>query len=202
MQRIAVLASGGGSNLEALCVTLNGRHDAAVVLVVSDRPRAGALERARRRGIAATVVDPADDRALEAALAAHAIDWIVLAGYLRRVPPAVVSRWRGRILNIHPALLPRFGGPGMYGLRVHRAVLEAGERESGATVHVVDDEYDHGPILAQWTVPVEPDDTPESLAARVLSLEHRLLPAVVMAAVEGRVLVEEGQARIEGRLDG
>lgn len=201
MQRIAVLASGGGSNLEALCVAMNGRHDAAVVLVVSDRPRAGALERARRRGIAATLVDPADDRALEAALAAHAIDWIVLAGYLRRVPPAVVSRWRGRIVNIHPALLPRFGGPGMYGLRVHRAVLAAGERESGATVHMVDDEYDHGPVLAQWTVPIEPDDTPESLAARVLALEHRLLPAVMMAAVEGRVHVDGGEARIEGGLD-
>lgn len=201
MQRIAVLASGGGSNLEALCAALDERPDAAVVLVVSDRPGAGALERARRRGIATTVVDPVDPPALETALSAATIDWIVLAGYLRRVPPQVVSRWRGRIVNIHPALLPRFGGPGMYGLRVHQAVLDAGERESGATVHVVDDEYDHGPVLAQRTVPVEPDDTPESLASRVLTLEHRLLPAVVIAAVEGRVHVEDGEARIEGGLD-
>ena len=107
---------------------------------------------------------------------------MVLAGFLKLVPAAVVARYRGRILNVHPSLLPAFGGAGMYGARVHRAVLASGAAESGATVHLVDEVYDRGPIVAQERVPVEPGDTPERLAARVLEAEHRLLPAVVLAA--------------------
>jgi folate-dependent phosphoribosylglycinamide formyltransferase PurN len=106
----------------------------------------------------------------------------VLAGYLKLVPSGVIERYRGRILNIHPALLPAFGGPGMYGRHVHEAVLASGAGESGATVHLVDEEYDRGAVLAQARVPVLPGDTPERLAARVLEVEHRLLPAVVLAA--------------------
>ena len=105
---------------------------------------------------------------------------VVLAGYLKRIPPAAVARLRWRVINIHPALLPAFGGPGMYGRRVHQAVLASGVTLSGATVHYVDEEYDRGPIIAQWPVPVRPDDTPDTLAARVLEVEHRLLPPVVM----------------------
>jgi len=112
------------------------------------------------------------------------VDLIVLAGYLKLVPPAVIAAYRDRIINIHPALLPSFGGPGMYGLRVHQAVLASGVKVSGCTVHLVDEEYDRGPILAQSRVPVLPGDTAETLAARVLEAEHRLLPAVVRAAAE------------------
>ncbi|MFL5495364.1 MAG: formyltransferase family protein, partial [Gemmatimonadales bacterium] len=107
---------------------------------------------------------------------------VVLAGYLKLVPAPVIVRFRNRILNIHPALLPAFGGKGMYGHRVHEAVLASGARESGATVHLVDEAYDRGPVLGQARVPVLPDDTPDRLAARVLEVEHRLLPAVVLAA--------------------
>jgi formyltetrahydrofolate-dependent phosphoribosylglycinamide formyltransferase len=195
--RIAVLASGRGSNLEALLEALAARGDAEIVLVASDRVDALALDRARARGIEAAVVAPADENDLLELLERARIDWLVLAGYLRRVPPRVVRRYRNRILNVHPALLPAHGGKGMYGERVHRAVLEAGEKTSGASVHLVDEEYDRGPVVAQAEVPVEPGDTPATLAARVLEAEHRLLPAVVVAAVEGRIRVEGDRAWIE-----
>src|SRR5690606_22036038 len=139
-------------------------------------PGVGALERAARAGIASLVLDGADGAGttLPRVLAEHGIELIVLAGYLRQVPDEVVAAYRGRILNVHPALLPGFGGKGMYGMHVHRAVLAAGVRVSGATVHLVDERYDEGPILAQWPVPVLPGDTPETLAARVLRVEHLL----------------------------
>lgn len=190
--RVAVFASGGGSNLQALidrCAAPGS--PARVVLVVGSRPGIGALDRAARAGVAHEVLEPrqlgeACGETTLALLERHGVDLVVLAGYLSLVPPAVVERYRGRMLNIHPALLPAFGGHGMYGLRVHRAVLESGARVSGATVHLVDDRYDEGRILAQWPVPVLPDDTPETLAARVLSVEHRLLPAAVFAAAGAR----------------
>ena len=195
--RIAVFASGRGSNLEALFEALADRTDANIVLVASDRSDAQALDRARARGVETTVLLPQDEGAMLAALDDAGVDWIVLAGYLKRVPDGVVRRYRNRILNIHPALLPAHGGKGMYGERVHRAVLDAGEQVSGASVHLVDEEYDRGPVVAQEAVPVEPGDTPATLAARVLEVEHRLLPAVVVAAAEGRIRVEGGRAWIE-----
>ncbi|HEX6008054.1 MAG TPA: phosphoribosylglycinamide formyltransferase, partial [Burkholderiales bacterium] len=140
------------------------------------------LERARQASIEAMHIQvsgrPADlsTREMLAALDSADIDLIALAGYLRLIPPAVVKRYPQRIVNIHPALLPRFGGRGMYGLHVHRAVLAAGEKESGATVHFVNEQYDQGDIIAQARVPVLPGDTPESLGARVLAVEHELLP--------------------------
>jgi formyltetrahydrofolate-dependent phosphoribosylglycinamide formyltransferase len=147
--------------------------------VISSRPNAGALERARRAGVPTTVLqDAADGRELHTALADAQL--VVLAGYLKLVPASVVARFRGRIINIHPALLPDFGGAGMYGRRVHEAVLASGAQESGATVHFVDEEFDRGAIVAQERVPVKPGDTPEMLAARVLEAEHRLLPRVVL----------------------
>ncbi len=188
--RVAVFASGGGTNLEALFEALDAHPTAEITLVVSDRDRAFALERATRRGVATAIVTHDDGESIIELLETHAIDWVVLAGYLRIIPPAVVQRYRGRMLNIHPALLPKFGGAGMYGERVHAAVLEAGESESGATVHLVDELYDHGPIVAQRKVKVKPDDTPERLAARVLEVEHELLPEVVIAAAEGRIRSE------------
>lgn len=195
--RIAVFASGWGSNLEALFEALDDRADANIVLVASDRSDAQALDRARARGVQAAVLPPQDEGAMLAALDDADVDWIVLAGYLKRVPDGVVRRYRNRILNIHPALLPAHGGKGMYGERVHRAVLDAGEAVSGASVHLVDEEYDRGPVVAQEAVPVEPGDTPATLAARVLEVEHRLLPAVVVAVAEGRIRVEGGRAWIE-----
>ena len=181
--RVAVAASGRGSNLEALLRALGPEAPAQVVLVLSDRADAGALARAATRGVPAEVLAaPSDAAEWLRRLDAHAIDLVVLAGYLTLVPAGVVHRYAGRILNVHPALLPAFGGKGMYGRRVHQAVLASGARESGATVHLVDQAYDRGAILAQARCPVLPDDDPDRLAARVLALEHRLLPAAVLAA--------------------
>jgi phosphoribosylglycinamide formyltransferase-1 len=179
--RIAVAVSGGGSNLQALLDTLPPRGPAQVVLALSNSAKAGGLARAEAKGVTTAVFrDHASGAEWLALLEAHGIDLIVLAGYLKLVPREVTARYRGRILNIHPALLPAFGGPGMYGKRVHGAVLAAGVSESGCTVHLVDEEYDRGEILAQARVPVLPNDTAESLAARVLAEEHKLLPRVVL----------------------
>ncbi len=191
--RIAVFASGGGTNLQALIDRFHADPEAParVVLVVGSQPDAGALARAAAAGIAAVPLSPricgpdAFAPALLAALEEHGVDLVVLAGYLQLVPPEVVERYSGRMLNIHPALLPAFGGQGMYGIRVHRAVLASGARVSGATVHRVEERYDEGRIVAQWPVPVLPGDSPESLAARVLAVEHLLLPAAVEALVSG-----------------
>ena len=181
--RIAVALSGRGSNLEALLDALGPGARAQVALVVSDRAEAAGLDHARERGIPAQVLSqPADGDEWLRLLWRFQIDLVVLAGYLKLVPPTVIARYRHRIVNVHPALLPAFGGRGMYGHHVHEAVLASGALESGATVHLVDEEYDRGAILARGRVPVLPGDTPDQLAARVLEVEHRLLPAVVLAA--------------------
>ena len=189
--RIAVLASGGGSNLGALFThleRLGARRAGDVVLVASDRAGAGALERARERSVAALhFPDPTDGEMMDALLREHDIGVVALAGYLRLIPAAVTRRFRGRMLNVHPTLLPAFGGPGLYGLRAHRAVLAAGAAISGASVHFVDEVYDRGSLIAQWPVPVAPNDTAETLAARVLRVEHLLYPRVVDAVAAGRI---------------
>jgi phosphoribosylglycinamide formyltransferase-1 len=178
----AVFASGSGSNFQSLLDAEPRGAPWRIRLLVTDREGAGAIERARRAGVESRVVPVSGRSSGEvgrdtlALLRAAGIQVIFLAGYLRLVPPAVTEAFRGRILNIHPALLPAFGGKGMFGRRVHEAVLAAGSRFSGPTVHLVDERYDEGKILAQWRVPVRPDDTPESLAARVLEVEHRLYP--------------------------
>lgn len=211
--RIAVLASGGGSNFQALVDRFN-RADVSgreVVGVIASRAGVGVLERARRAGVAAAVTPrvtddsvsqrggvaggggvAADDAAtfLLRTLAEWRSDIVVLAGYMKLVPERVVGAYWGRIVNIHPALLPSFGGRGMYGARVHRAVVDAGARITGATVHFVDEAYDRGPILCQWPVPVLAGDTPGAVAARVLKVEHRLLPAAVEALASGRVRLD------------
>jgi phosphoribosylglycinamide formyltransferase 1 len=181
--RVAVAVSGRGTNLEALLRALGPEAPARVVLVLSNRADAPALERASSRGIATvTLRDHADGLEWLSTLERHGVELLVLAGYVKLVPAEVIARHRGRILNVHPALLPAFGGQGMYGRRVHEAVLASGARESGATVHLVDEVYDRGAILGQARVPVLPGDDAESLAARVLEAEHRLLPAAVLAA--------------------
>src|SRR5205823_1099481 len=149
--RLTVLVSGGGTNLQTLLDALADSEDARVARVVSSHAAAGALERARRAGVPTTVLaDPSDATQVIASVGDAGL--VVLAGYLKRVPPAAVARFRLRMINIHPALLPAFGGPGMYGRRVHERVLASGAAISGATVHYVDEEYDRGPIIAQWPV--------------------------------------------------
>ncbi|HSG06820.1 MAG TPA: phosphoribosylglycinamide formyltransferase [Longimicrobiales bacterium] len=178
----AVFASGGGSNLQALLDHQEGDTPWRIGLLVSDREGAGALARAEAAGVPTRVIptkgrDP-HDVAVETleALEDHGAQVIFLAGYLKLLPAPVVRAFAGRMINIHPALLPSFGGKGMWGMHVHRAVLESGARLSGPTVHLVDEEYDRGAILAQWPVPVLPGDSPEALAARVLEVEHWLYP--------------------------
>lgn len=193
------MASGGGSNLGAMLAhgeRLGRARACDVVLVASSRATAGALDRARERSIATAIISPADGAGLLALLAEHRVDLVVLAGYLSLVPDVVTARFAARMLNVHPALLPAFGGPGLYGKRVHRAVLDAGVTISGVTVHFVDAHYDRGPIIAQWPVPVLAADTPEMLAARVLRVEHRLLPRAVEAVASGAVtLGRDGRVR-------
>ena len=192
MTRVAVLASGSGTNLQAILDhqrAMGWASSAAqVVLVASDRASAGALVRARDAGVTALALDAvARTSGLLALLGSHRVEMVALAGYLRLVPPDVVRHFRGRMLNVHPALLPAFGGPGMYGHRVHEAVIASGARVSGVTAHFVDERYDEGPIIAQWPVPVMPDDTAADLAGRVLAAEHVLYPRVVDAVAAGRV---------------
>ncbi|MHB1192363.1 MAG: phosphoribosylglycinamide formyltransferase [Longimicrobiales bacterium] len=192
----AAFASGGGTNVQALLDHRPAAPCWRIGLLVADRDGIGALERARRAGVPTRVVtirgrSDADVAAETlAALEEHGVQVLFLAGYVKLVPTEVVARFRRRILNIHPALLPGFGGKGMWGHHVHEAVLASGARLSGPTVHFVDEEYDRGSIVAQWPVPVLPGDTPETLAARVLQVEHRLYPLaadhVCRALAEGR----------------
>ncbi|HEY3112695.1 MAG TPA: phosphoribosylglycinamide formyltransferase [Gemmatimonadaceae bacterium] len=181
--RLAVLASGRGSNLQAIIEhfdNLARERIARVVLVASNRADSPALVRAATASIDIAHFDTSDDGSmLLELLRKFRIDLVVLAGYLKRIPPRVIREYAGRIINIHPALLPAFGGEGMYGARVHEAVIASGAKETGVTVHLVDDQYDRGPIVAQWRVPVEPSDTADSLAARVLNVEHVIYPRVV-----------------------
>ena len=181
--RLAVLASGRGSNLQAIIEhfdNLARERIAKVVLVASNRADSPALIRAATASIDIAHFDTTDDGSmLLELLRKFRIDLVVLAGYLKRIPPRVIREYAGRIINIHPALLPAFGGEGMYGARVHEAVIASGTKETGVTVHLLDDEYDRGPIVAQWRVPVEPSDTADSLAARVLNVEHVVYPRVV-----------------------
>ena len=196
---IAVLVSGGGRSLENLVEKIERRElDCRIALVVSNTERAFALERAKQHGIPRIVVDPEralDDaafgRAVFAAVEAAGCELVVMAGFLRLLP--IPSRWEGRVLNIHPALLPAFGGTGYYGMRVHRAVLERGVQFTGCTVHYASNEYDAGPILVQRCVAVRADDTPDSLAERVFEEEKIALPDAIRRhlAARPRVRVDE-----------
>jgi phosphoribosylglycinamide formyltransferase-1 len=181
--RLAVLASGRGSNLQAIIDhfdNLARERIAKVALVASNRADSPALIRAAAASIDIASFDATDDGSqLLELLRKFRIDLVVLAGYLKRIPPKVIREYSGRIINIHPALLPAFGGEGMYGARVHEAVIESGAKETGVSVHLVDDDYDRGTVIAQWRVPVEESDTADSLAARVLSVEHIVYPRVV-----------------------
>ena len=182
MLRLGFLASHAGTSMRSIVQAIEaGQLDALPVVAISNNAEAPALDFARERGVRALHIsrttsgsDEAADAAVGAALADAGADVVVLSGYLRMVGPLTLERFRGRILNVHPALLPKFGGKGMYGRSVHAAVIAAGETLSGASVHVVDEVYDHGPVISQKTVPVRPDDTAETLAARVVAIEGPL----------------------------
>ena len=185
--RLAVFISGSGTNLQSIidrCA--DGTIPAEVALVVSSDPEAYGLVRAEKAGIERAVYRRKDfpdgqvaDDYLCGLLDRHQIDIIALAGYLKMVAPEIISRYRGRIVNIHPGLLPKYGGKGMYGHFVHEAVVKAREKETGVTIHIVDEIYDHGTILACEKIPVFPEDTPDELAQRVLKVEHTLYPRVL-----------------------
>lgn len=201
---IAVFASGRGSNFQAILDAIrNGTLPARACLLLSNSAQAGALDLARSQNIATAHIprthyesDEAYAEAMVRTLEEHDAEFIALAGYLKLVPPSVVHTFRNRIANIHPALLPSFGGKGMYGHHVHASVLASGAKVSGATVHLVDAEYDRGPIVAQQSVPVHPDDTADSLAARVLKIEHTLYPRTLAAFAEDRVRIDGRKAWI------
>lgn len=193
--RLAVFASGGGTNFQAILDDVEaGDLPADVVLCVSNTPDAGALERAEGHGVPTEVIVPSRfeapqpfGEALLDVLRDYDVSFVALAGYMLKIPSNVVAAYRGRMTNIHPALLPAFGGKGMYGMHVHRAVIEYGVHWTGATVHLVDEEYDHGPIVLQEPVPVYADDTPDELAARVRTVEHRLYPEALRLFAQDRV---------------
>ena len=199
--RVAVLLSGEGTSLENLFEHIDGGLPACVEVVIASKPRAGGLARAARRGVPALAVPRRDhpdvaafNDALHRALAGFEIDLVALLGFLSPFEPR--ERFAGRVINVHPALIPAFSGHGFYGHRVHEAVLEAGVKVTGATVHFADDEYDHGPIVLQGAVPVLDDDTPETLAARVHAAENELYPEAVRLWAAGRLEIAGRRVRI------
>jgi phosphoribosylglycinamide formyltransferase-1 len=195
LPRIAVFISGSGSNLQSLIdASRSGRLSGKIVLVVSSDAEAYGLKRATSADIDTFVYSvksypnkEAAHRDLLEMLDEYKVKYIALAGYLKLLPAPLVKRYKGHITNIHPALLPKFGGSGMYGHFVHEAVLAAGEKESGATVHLVDEIYDHGKILMQGKVTIEDNETPESLAAKVLKVEHRIYPEALENLIQGNI---------------
>jgi phosphoribosylglycinamide formyltransferase-1 len=196
MLNIAVLGSGRGSNFQTILAAIQqGRiPNARIAVVISNNSGAGILEIARNNSLPAVHLShrqfPTEDEFVDALLSllrVHGVNFIVLAGYMKRIHPRVIEAYRRRIINIHPALLPRHGGAGMYGHHVHEAVIAAGDRISGATVHFVDEEYDHGSIVLQKTVSVTRDDTPETLAAKVLDIEHEIYPEAIRRLATGAV---------------
>ncbi len=201
-KRVAVLISGRGSNMAALIEAAKAKdYPAEIALVLSNRPDAAGLNAARAAAIATDVVDQAQyakdrtafERALQAELEKHRIDLVCLAGFMRLLTPWFVGRWQNRLLNIHPALLPAFKG-----LNTHKRALKAGAKVHGATVHFVVPEMDSGPIIMQGAVAVRGDDTEQTLAARVLAIEHRIYPLALRAVAENRVRIEYGRCVIDG----
>lgn len=201
MLKLGFLASHTGSNMQAIIDACQaGRLAAEPCVAISNNSRAGALARARQANIAAYHLSErthgaALGAALLAALRQHGVEVICLAGYMKKLGTEVLTAYEGRVLNIHPALLPKFGEQGMYGMRVHEAVLAAGERESGATIHLVDEEYDQGRVLAQEKVPVKAEDTPETLQKRVLAVEHRLYAATLARIAAGEIPIPLPRSR-------
>jgi phosphoribosylglycinamide formyltransferase-1 len=203
--KIAVFASGRGSNFESILNSIeSGRiKNADIVCLLGNNSDAGALLFAKSKNIPAVHIsrrqystDEDFDAALIKKLDDYDVNFIVLAGYMKILSPVLVRKFKNKIVNIHPALLPKFGGEGMYGIHVHEAVLKSGEKISGVTVHIVDEEYDHGPILMQETVNVDKNETAETLAAKILKIEHKIYPEVVRLFSEGKIKIENGKVVI------
>ena len=202
--RIAIFASGSGSNAEAIIrATYEGKLSSEVGLVISNNADAGALQRAKELDVNYSAIDRRNFNSEESYISSlfslldeNGIDFIALAGYLKLVQPQLIEKYRNKITNIHPALPPSFGGKGFYGIKVHEAVLEAGCKVSGVTIHMVNEAYDRGAIIAQKSVPVLGDDNPDSLAARVLKVEHQIYPEALQLFAEGRVKVTKNIVRI------
>jgi len=203
MIKLAVLASGEGTDLQSVIdASEKNEIDAKVVVVISDRENAFALERAKKHKIDAYFVDPKNknreehEKEVSEIIDNYNADLIVLAGYLRMLTPYFISKYRNKIINIHPALLPFFGGKGMYGGRVHKAVLDSGMKISGCSVHFVDETIDGGPIIIQKAVEIKDDDTAETLASRVLEEEHKILPKAIQLFAEKRLRIEGKKVRV------
>lgn len=204
MKKIAVFVSGGGSNFKAIHHQIQKREiPGEIVLVISNNPNCGAIQFAEENSLPVLIINETrypnphtlNELLIDTCLKAE-INLICLAGYMKMLPPAFVKQYENKILNIHPGLLPEFGGKGFFGMRVHEAVINSGKRESGATVHFVDEIYDHGPIILQKKVEVLETDTAESLAARILKLEHELFPEVVKAFCENKIIMENNIPKI------
>jgi phosphoribosylglycinamide formyltransferase-1 len=202
--KVGILASGNGTNLQAILDESEaGRIPAQVVVVISNEPKAFALERARRHGVNAVIVNHREfgtregfEKKLIEELDSRGVDLVCLAGFMRILTPFFVRHYSERMLNIHPALLPLFGGKGFYGEKVHQAALASGMKFSGCTVHFVTEETDGGPILIQAVVPIQDDDTPETLAARIHEKEHEIYPQAVRLFAEGGLVLEGKRVRV------
>jgi phosphoribosylglycinamide formyltransferase-1 len=193
--KLGILASHGGTNAQAIVDNARaGTINAEVAVVVSNNASAQVLERARKAGVPGEVVNAVrypgegeEDRALVGVLGRYGIELVVLAGYMKKLGPAMLAAFRNRIVNVHPALLPKHGGTGKYGLHVHESVITSGDTETGVTVHLVDEQYDHGRILGQTKLPVVPGDTPETLQQRVLEVEHEFYSEIIAKIANGKI---------------
>ncbi|MCS6935471.1 MAG: phosphoribosylglycinamide formyltransferase [Chitinophagales bacterium] len=184
MKNLAVFASGAGTNAEAIIRYFDKHASVSVSLVVTNNPASPVIAMAHRHRIISAIISNKflqDAPRMGALLQSQSVDFIALAGFLQRIPEWMVRQYSERMVNIHPALLPRFGGKGMYGIHVHKAVLEAGEKETGITIHLVNEQYDEGKIIEQHKIPIAPDDTPDTLSAKVRELEHRHYPPAIEA---------------------
>jgi phosphoribosylglycinamide formyltransferase 1 len=199
MMKLGILVSGRGSNMIAIINACEqGKLLASVEVVISNNSDSAALVLAQEKNIniahlgSSTHPDPDSlDAAMRDTLCEHKVEFVLLAGFMKKIGPKTLLAYKGKIINIHPSLLPKFGGQGMYGMNVHRAVIDAGEKESGATIQLVDGEYDEGAILAQQAVIVASDDTPESLAAKVLKVEHVLFAETIQKIIDGSIILPD-----------
>ena len=184
MKKLVIFASGSGTNMQAIIDEVKaGEIKAKIAGLIVNKPDIKAIERAKKFNIPVSIITDKDEKSFTEKLGKQLKEWepdlIVLAGFLKKIPNPIIKEYSDKIINIHPALLPKFGGKGYFGLHVHKAVLKSGDQETGCTVHYVNEEYDKGPIIEQAKVPVKLSDTPEILAKRVLKAEHKLLPSVI-----------------------